>query len=91
MIRLFYRAQLWASPCCDTSLLGAAGKSLPHRVCKQKLARLAVGLSHIAAGDLAMERNLEKSWELAFDLVQLQSDLVCLKDKEYYCKYRVKS
>lgn len=72
-------------------MLGAAGKSLPHRVPEQKSVGLEVEISHIAAGDLAMERNLGKSWELAFDLVQLKSDLACLQDKWYYCKCRVKS
>lgn len=31
-----------------------------------------MGESHIAVGDLARERNLGKSWEVAFDLVQLK-------------------
>lgn len=77
----FYRALLWAGPCRVTPFPGAAGESLPQGVCKEKLAGLGMGLSHIAGGDLAMERNLGESRELAFNLEQLKPAPAYFRDK----------
>lgn len=77
----FYRASLWAGPCRATSLLVAAGESLPQGVRKQKLSGLATGLSHIAGEDLAMEMNLGESWELAFSLAQLKPSPAYFQEK----------
>lgn len=86
----FYGALLWAGPCHATSLLGAVGESLPQGVRKQKLAGLGMGLSHIAGGDLAMERYFGESQELAFSLVQPKPAPACSQDKLHYCRSRGK-
>lgn len=58
----------------------AVEESLPEGVCKQNLAGLGMGLSHIAGGNLATVRTLGESLEPAFSLLELKPGLPCFQD-----------